>query len=633
MLSCRVARHREVWKLQRAFVSVKHVEQEAGAAGEHEHRFSAVPQALSPEQEVQLDLVQRKQSPEHRRDGVQYAPWQQHPGGEGHALSSHQNQNPQFTVKAEGDSILSVEQREKDLQINHQDQRKLRGPEDEVSSVDDKSKTRKFATESEVYQETPTGWHHRPTRVVPELSQRVKDALLEARNHLLPKDYANSVAPRYVEYVQWNMAASVVGTASSVISMQSLLMAVGLGQGAIPSAAALNWILKDGLGQLGGVLFASSVNQRFDAEPKRWRLKAAAILDASVLLEVMTPWFPNYFLPIASIANIGKNVGWLAISASRAGIHRSFMREENLGDITGKAGSQAIAASVVGTAFGIGLSSIVGTTTGSLLFTATVLSSIHMGFLYKSIQTVTINTLNLQRLWLAVRPALEYDDPSKRQDGIVTSDVDLPKVLSPEAVAPLETIVHFGKYSVTRRGFSILEQEPSAMAPFFSPSQMRGSAQLRIGSRLDEAFPSPVEFDVALDLALQHDDKHLINLLPSGTVHLVFLQGADPKDILRGALHAMHVYQAVVHEEKEHALRGPPASGAATSYSTHSGPTSSVSPSEDQRREAIIVRACRERMGESAAESLRESLMQAGWDVNHLFFEPFRARVAVVLHK
>ena len=40
------------------------------------------------------------------------------------------------------------------------------------------------------------------------------------------------------------------------MATQSLLYAVGLGQGAIPMAAALNWVIRDGLGQLGGVLFA-----------------------------------------------------------------------------------------------------------------------------------------------------------------------------------------------------------------------------------------------------------------------------------------------------------------------------------------------------------------------------------------
>jgi hypothetical protein len=39
---------------------------------------------------------------------------------------------------------------------------------------------------------------------------------------------------------------------AAVLSMQALLYAVGLGAGSIPVAAALNWVMKDGLGQLGG---------------------------------------------------------------------------------------------------------------------------------------------------------------------------------------------------------------------------------------------------------------------------------------------------------------------------------------------------------------------------------------------
>lgn len=52
----------------------------------------------------------------------------------------------------------------------------------------------------------------------------------------------------------------LIGTLSNllVFSTQALLYAVGLGSGSIPLAAGLNWVIKDGLGQLGGVLFARS---------------------------------------------------------------------------------------------------------------------------------------------------------------------------------------------------------------------------------------------------------------------------------------------------------------------------------------------------------------------------------------
>ena len=54
--------------------------------------------------------------------------------------------------------------------------------------------------------------------------------------------------------------------------------------GALPLAATLNWIIKDGMGQFGGILFASLVNNKFDADPKRWRMVAAVTMDASCKL-------------------------------------------------------------------------------------------------------------------------------------------------------------------------------------------------------------------------------------------------------------------------------------------------------------------------------------------------------------
>ena len=40
--------------------------------------------------------------------------------------------------------------------------------------------------------------------------------------------------------------------------------------------------------------------------------------NAGVAIEVMTPLFPGMFLPMASVANIAKGIGGLAVGASRA---------------------------------------------------------------------------------------------------------------------------------------------------------------------------------------------------------------------------------------------------------------------------------------------------------------------------
>lgn len=121
--------------------------------------------------------------------------------------------------------------------------------------------------------------------------------------HFLPKHYPHSVTPNYIQYVSWQAAQMVVSSASGVLSMQSLLYAIGVGAGSIPMAAALNWILKDGIGQLGAILFGSWAGHRFDADPKRFRMLGCAAQDAANVLEAVTPLVPHLFLPLASLAN------------------------------------------------------------------------------------------------------------------------------------------------------------------------------------------------------------------------------------------------------------------------------------------------------------------------------------------
>lgn len=200
--------------------------------------------------------------------------------------------------------------------------------------------------------------------------------------------------------------------------MQSLLYAVGLGAGAIPLAATVNWVLRDGLGQLGGVIFSSVAGSRFDADPKRWRMAAALALEASALVELLTPLAPAYFLLIASVANIGKNISFLAASASRAAIHKSFAVSENLADVTAKTGSQSIFSSTLGTGLGITLASLIGNEYGLTVGAFLVLSSLSLCSTYFSINHVTINTISVTRLelllahYLAIDKSLEKATPT-----------------------------------------------------------------------------------------------------------------------------------------------------------------------------------------------------------------------------
>ena len=63
---------------------------------------------------------------------------------------------------------------------------------------------------------------------------------------------------------------------------------------------------------------------------------AMVAMNVAIYIEIMTLRFPNYFLALASVANIGKNICFLLASASRASINVKFAKRNNIGDISGK---------------------------------------------------------------------------------------------------------------------------------------------------------------------------------------------------------------------------------------------------------------------------------------------------------
>ena len=132
-------------------------------------------------------------------------------------------------------------------------------------------------------------------------------------------------------------------------------------------------------------------------------------MDSACALELLAPAFPVLFIPIASVANVGKNISWLAASASRAAIHNSFVRSSNLADITAKSGSQSMVASLLGTSLGIFVSTQLGSEWGlHTLGAFGGLSAIHLTFTYLSLNVVELPVLNAQRLNLLLDAFIEH---------------------------------------------------------------------------------------------------------------------------------------------------------------------------------------------------------------------------------
>ncbi|GLE11258.1 hypothetical protein PINS_up023612 [Pythium insidiosum] len=127
------------------------------------------------------------------------------------------------------------------------------------------------------------------------------------------------------------LRCTVASAASGVLSMQSLLYAIGLGAGSIPTAAAINWVLKDGLGQFGGVMFASIVNNRYDGRPQALARRKAPRLSLDLARgssRSSRRFFPAYFLPMASLGKRRQNISSVS-SASEPRVRASTTRSRS----------------------------------------------------------------------------------------------------------------------------------------------------------------------------------------------------------------------------------------------------------------------------------------------------------------
>lgn len=69
---------------------------------------------------------------------------------------------------------------------------------------------------------------------------------------------------------------------------------------------------------------------------QRFRWLTSLIFTGSIALEYLTPRFPQHFLLLASVSNVGKSVGVTTYVATHPAFMRSFAKGENLADINAK---------------------------------------------------------------------------------------------------------------------------------------------------------------------------------------------------------------------------------------------------------------------------------------------------------
>ncbi|KAL8129840.1 hypothetical protein V2J09_018995 [Rumex salicifolius] len=243
------------------------------------------------------------------------------------------------------------------------------------------------------------------------------------RSYVVPEGFPDSVTASYVPYMSWRALKYFFGGAMGVFTTQTLLSSVGASRNsAASSAVAINWILKDGAGRIGKMIFARQ-GKKFDYDLKQLRFSGDLLMELGAGIELATAAVPHLFLPLACAANVMKNVAAVTSTSTRTPIYKAFAKGENLGDVTAKGECISNIADLLGT----GLSIMLSKRNPSLVTTFAFLSCGYLFSSYREVRSVVIHTLNRARFSVAVDSFLKTGCvPSLREGNMKEKVVTFP---------------------------------------------------------------------------------------------------------------------------------------------------------------------------------------------------------------
>ncbi|KAL9229577.1 hypothetical protein vseg_005028 [Gypsophila vaccaria] len=331
-----------------------------------------------------------------------------------------------------------------------------------------------------------------------------------------------NVTPNYIDYLKWKLLHRVFSSALQVLATQAMFRAIGVGYAqSLPSAAALNWVLKDGLGRLSRCIYTACVGSAFDTNLKRVRFATSAMFSLSIVVELMTPAFPNCFLLLASVANIAKQISLACYLATGTAIHRSFALADNLGEVSAKGQIQTVCFDNLGLLLAASLNVVCRNNqrlqAGLPFVVYPIFSAIDLYGIYQSLKHVHLQTLTKDRLEI-----------------ILNTWIQCGYVPSPAEVSKLEGINLFEDIGRKKRLWPIRIGclDPNRQIPHLNVSTMTSL------SPKDYCF-------ICLEIHGRLRKSQRQGIL------LALREGAEMKDIIMGLLQACYIRKAILSSGEE----------------------------------------------------------------------------------
>lgn len=317
----------------------------------------------------------------------------------------------------------------------------------------------------------------------------------------LPQGYPDSVHPDYTPYQIWDTVQAFASTIMGTLTTHSIMQGVGVGEAAAtPLAAAITWVLKDGTGMVGRIVFAWWNGTDLDGQCKKWRLFADILNDLAMGLELFLPYFSPYSLGILCLSTAMKSIVGVAGGATRAALTQHQALQNNLADVSAKDGSQETCVNLIASIVGILILSMVHSGR-YVLELYLILVIVHLYANYSAVKALCLNSLNEDRLVLIIK-------------SYILNEV----IPVPEEINKRESVLLLRKAAMSVCGFNI-----------------------KIGVSLADLIKKDIILtsDTELALKLFLDRKYLISIdVQNKTIFICLKKDAQPCDILEAYFHA-----------------------------------------------------------------------------------------------
>uniref|UniRef100_A0A1I8HND8 Lipase_3 domain-containing protein n=1 Tax=Macrostomum lignano TaxID=282301 RepID=A0A1I8HND8_9PLAT len=226
-----------------------------------------------------------------------------------------------------------------------------------------------------------------------------------AKDVFLPQGYPDSVSADYLTYQMWDTAQAFCSSVTGALAGRAVLTGYGVGdQGASVAAATLAWLLRDGCGMVGRILFAWLYGTALDWDCKRYRLLADVLNDLAILMQLLCPLAGPPGSPtvaaVLCVASVLLSLVGVCGGATRAALTMHQARRHNMADVSAKDSSQETLVNLFALLFNLAFVPLI--TGGAAVLAYLLFTFGHLYFNWRAVRSVAMETLNPSRLHLVV---------------------------------------------------------------------------------------------------------------------------------------------------------------------------------------------------------------------------------------